>query len=349
MSKRVRVLVVALVSATALTAAASATAAFRPAIAVGTQPPTLQGTTTQIRVTVPREDDALFRATIFAPTGYSIRALSAAPGTMLGTVTAQVEVREPIAGAVLPLQGQVVQSVPETYAAQAAACVPGATVTTVWELILQASGQTLRVPVFVQPIQTGHPLATLVSYRLDICLPSPHIPASAGGATFGAKLINAQMNLRDVFTVPAQRGAYRWRLAATPWPNGPGLPNAAGTVTAQGRVMLPAAIAIRTSSARRVLTIRGSVTEAGEPVRRQRIRVRVGNRNYNVTTTTGGAYTLRVRVPGRAARTTVTVTAAIPARTIPCTDFPAIISGATCVSETLQFWTMSRSVRPRVR
>lgn len=345
MTKRVRMLLLGLAGVASLAFAGSALAAFTPSLAIGTQPPTLGSAgTTSIRLTVPRDDDALFRAQIFAPNGYQAT-LSQAPGTTLGTVTAQVQVREPIAGAVLPVSGNIIVTDQATVGAAAAQCTGTPAHAAYWILVLQASGQELRVPAFVDPAPAA--LTTSVSYVITVCLPSPHIPVAAGGATFGAKLINAQLNLRGVFTAPSVRSPFRWHVVATPWPNGPGLPNAAGTVTAQGRVDLPARINVSTSSRRRVLTVRGTVVEGEQGVRGQTITVRVANRNYRVRTGTGGAFRVTVRFR-RPTRTSVTVTAAIPARGVACTT-ASPFAPIPCVSETLQFFTVSRTVRARVR
>jgi hypothetical protein len=339
MTKRVRLLLLACASVASLALAGSALAAFTPALAIGTQPPTLNSLgTTSIRLTVPRDDDALFRAQIYAPTGYQA-VLGQAPGTNLGTVTAQVQVREPIAGAVLPVSGNIIVTDQATVGAAAAQCTGTASHAAYWVLVLQASGQELRVPVFVDPAPAQ--LQTSVAWVLTVCLPSPHIPVALGGATFGAKLINAQMNVRGVFRTPAVRGPWRWHVVATPWPNGPGLPNAAGTVTAQGRVALPVRFIIRYTARRGVLTVFGSVVEGDQGLQRRPVTIRIGNRNYRVTTTTGGAFRKVVRrKPGT--RVAVRVTAAVPARPVACTT-PSPFAPVPCVGETLQFWPTARS------
>ena len=201
---------------------------------------------------------------IYAPTGYTA-VLAQAAGTQVGTVEAQVQVREPIAGAVLPLTGTITAASPAAYTANQ--CAPG-THAAVWLLSLQAAGQTLTVPVYVD--QTVGTETAIGAYKLTVCLPSPNIPASAGGATFGAKLILAQLNFsQGVFTTPINSGTFRWHMLATPWPaTAAGPPNAAGTVAAQGRVGLPARVTLRATSKKGRVTITGSVLEATTGVNR---------------------------------------------------------------------------------
>jgi hypothetical protein len=328
-----------------LAAASSAMAAFTPQIAVSQRPMTTSAATategrgtTVIRITVPRTDDALFRADIYVPSGYQAP-LAQNVGTDIGDVTAQVEVREPVAGAVLPVAGNILVENPANHTASP--CAPGVHAA-VWMLVLAAAGQELRVPMYVDP--TSGAEANLGAYRLRVCLPSPHIPASSGGATFGAKLILAQLNLVNVFRTPSVSGEYLFRLIATPWA-APATPNAAGTVEARATIGLPARLTIATSVRGRTLRVTGSLLEGPAGVSRATVVVRVGNRSYRVRTTPAGRYTLTVRFR-RATRTTVRATAAVGVRTTPCAS-PVVAPGG-CVSHTLAFFSAA-SVSRRVR
>lgn len=344
MKTRLRVLVLACASIGALTVASSAMAAFVPSIGVRHATPTLNASSAQvIRVVVPRDHDPLFRAVIYVPTGYTAT-LNQAAGTQIGTVGAQVQVREPIAGAVLPLEGTIRTDNPATHAANQ--CAPGPHAA-VWVLTLTASGQTLTVPVYVDP--TTGTEAAIGAYKLTVCLPSPNIPQSQGGATFGAKLILAQLNLQSgVITTPANRGEFRWHMLATPWPATAGPPNAAGTVSAIARADLPARINnLRVTSARGRVTVRGGVVEGSRGVASRRVTVRIGNRTFFAQTNTGGAFRLTV-ARKRGTRITVTVTAAIPERPASC-SVPSPFPGVNCVSETLQSFTVTATTRHRVR
>jgi hypothetical protein len=339
-------LLLACTGAVGLVLASSAMAAFVPSIAIRHAPPTLNSNgATSIRVSVPRDDDPLFKATIYAAPGYTA-VINQAAGTQIGTVSAQVLVREPIAGAVLPLNGTITTANPADFASNQ--CAPGVH-GAVWLLSLPApSGPPLVVPVYVD--QTIGAETALGSYKLQVCLPSPNIPQSAGGAAFGAKLILAQLNFQQgVFTTPLNRGTYRWQMVATPWPtSAAGPPNAAGTVSAQGRAMLPVTMALSATSRRGLVTITGNVLEATTGLSRQAIRLRVGNRTFTVRTNTGGRYRLVVR-RARGARLAITGTASIAARPLASCSTPSPFPNVNCVSETLQFFVVSRTIRHRVR
>ena len=345
MTTRVRMLLLACTGAVGLVLASSALAAFVPAIGVRHATPTLNSNgPLSIRISVPRDDDPLFRAVIYAPTGYTA-IINQAAGTQIGTVAAQVQVREPIAGAVLPLNGTITTAAPAEHAVNQ--CAPGVH-GAVWLLSLPApSGPPLVVPLYVD--QTLGNETALGSYRLTACLPSPNIPQSAGGAAFGAKLILAQLNFQQgIWSAPVNRGTFRWQLLATPWPTtAAGPPNVAGTVSAQGRVMLPVTVALRATSRRGRVTVTGNVLENTTGVNRQPVRLRVGNRTFTVRTNTAGRFRLVVR-RARGARLAITATANIPERPIPCSA-PSPFPGVACVSETQQFFVVSRTIRHRVR
>jgi hypothetical protein len=344
MTRKFRMLMLGAASLVTLVFAGAALAAFTPTLAIGHTPATPGATATSFRLTVPRDDDALFRALFYVPAGYTAT-LGQAPGTQLGTVAAQVLVREPIAGAVLPLTGSVVVTDQATVGAAVAQCTGTATHAGYWVLVLQAAGQELRVPMVIDPV--SGPLAAAASYVLSVCLPSPHIPVAAGGATFGAKLIQAQLNLNNVLTAPSSGGTHRWNVVTTPWPNGPGLPNAAGTVTAQGTAALPGAVSVSAKSKKRVLTITGRLTEGGRGIGSRTVTLRVGTKNYSVRTNAAGTYRKIVRI-AKGSRVAIRATAAVPARTGACTA-TSPFAPIPCVSETSQFFTATRSIVARVR
>jgi hypothetical protein len=150
-----------------------------------------------------------------------------------------------------------------------------------------------------------------------------------------------------VITAPSTRGTFRWHILATPWPNAAGPPNVAGTVEAQGRVMLPARVNLRATSRNGRMTVTGGVVEADTGVARQPVRLRVGRRSFTVRTNAGGSFRLIVR-QRRGARVAITATANIPARTISCSS-PSPFPGISCVGETLQFFVLTRSITHRVR
>lgn len=340
MTARLRTTLFACAALVGLAAASSATAAFTPRLEVSQNPPRTGAGTTIMRLTIPREHDALFRADFYVPTGFT--ATTPAIGSTIGTVAAQVEVREPVAGAVLPVTGNIVAENPANFTTSP--CAPGLHAQ-VWSLVLAAAGQELRLPVYVDP--TAGAETALGAYKIRACLPSPHIPASQGGATFGLKVILAQLNFTGAFTPPSSSGDYAFRVIATPWA-APATPNAAATAEAQGHLLLPATFTLRGTSARRVLTVRGTLREGGQPVANQRVTVRVGRKNYAVRTNAGGVF--RVTVRFRAATTTTArASAVVAARDQACPGGPSP-APAGCVSNTKAFYTVtSATIRVRVR
>ncbi len=162
MTRKFRMLMVGAASLVTLVFAGAAYAAFTPTLAIGQTPPTAGSSATSFRLTVPRDDDALFKASFYVPAGYTA-SLGQAPGTQLGTVAAQVLVREPIAGAVLPLTGALVVTDQATVGAVGRAVHadcrrPHAAY---WVLVLQAAGQELRVPIVIDPAPAALSLRSL--------------------------------------------------------------------------------------------------------------------------------------------------------------------------------------------
>jgi hypothetical protein len=245
-------------AAVALVWSGSALAAYTPQFIVNHSPNSVASATTKITINVPREDDATFKVTFYAPPGYQ-GVLGQAAGTQVGTVAASVQALRISPDAVLPLTGTIVTADPARFAANQ--CAPG-THRAVWLLRLEAAGRTLEVPVYLD-VPEG-PEASFSSFKFQACLPSPHLPEEVGGAAFGAKLLNAQLQLQSgLLTTPATAGRYVWPAIFTPWPNGPGLPNAAGTVQSRGIAQIPGQATLRAQYTARTNTYRltGSVTE----------------------------------------------------------------------------------------
>jgi hypothetical protein len=115
------------------------------------------------------------------------------------------------------------------------ACTGTTTHAAWWVLVLTAAGQTLEVPLFVDPSPASLPFSPLLAYQLVVCLHPSDIPESAGGAAFGAKVFEANFTIKGIFS-PTTSGDNVWRLLATPYTPGKGTANAAGTVEAQSFV-----------------------------------------------------------------------------------------------------------------
>ena len=218
MSKTIRMLLLGLVGALALTSTGTALAAYNsPQLRV-----TDAGTSLAIRYSVSATDDPTAKLTFYAPTGYTA-ALNAAAGTTLGTVTAQGTATD-LAGALLPLTGTVQAraatgtftsapgSQPTPLAAAATQCTGTATHTAFWVLILQAAGQTLELPVFVDAPAAGVNASAFASASIQACLPPPDVPTGTPGrATFGFKLTQVDFRVNNVFT-GSSTGQPRWRV-----------------------------------------------------------------------------------------------------------------------------------------
>ncbi len=348
MTKGIRLLLLGVATTVSLAFAGSALAAFTPTMSVSAKPSRTGATgLSAIRVTVPRDDDALARIQIFAPSGYTAT-FGQAGGAQIGSISAQVQVREPIAGAVLPITGTILVTDAATVGAAVTLCTGSPMHTALWVLVLSASGTELRVPVAVD--QAAGPVAAFASYVVTICLPNPNIPVEQGGATFGAKLIQAQLNIRNVFGTPASAGDFVWRAVATPWPNGPGAPVAANTREARAHILLPTGLTVAAKAGKKVrgvrtVTISGNARENTSGISGASVRITVGRTTKTVTTSANGAYKTTFRL--RKGRYTASVGLTVEERTAPS---PCATAGPfapiPCATETLPFYEAVTSPIP---
>jgi hypothetical protein len=250
-----KTLLVAAAAALSLAFAGSALAAYTPHLSITHTPLTLAGGgATDLTVAFDQADDATAKVTIYVPQGYT-GTLGQAAGTQLGTIDASI-----IAFAIsptqpLPLKGVITADDPAKYVANP--CAPG-THEAVWLLRLQAAGTELAVPGYVDTV-TAPTEAPLGKFKLQFCLPSPYIPASAGGAMLGAKLVSATLHLSNLFALPAQNGNYGWTAVTTPYTVGTGTPNAAGTVQARAFVQLPAQLTLKAKVKKKRATLSGAL------------------------------------------------------------------------------------------
>src|SRR6476620_1362937 len=137
---------------------------------------TQAGTLTTIKASLDPNDDATASVRILAPAGTQVTTTQA-PGKALG-----------LAGADLPLEGQLVVAAPgQVPAASQTACLQTTAPTATWVMVLSAAGQTLQVPTYLIAPAGGQ------AY-IQICLPPPDVPAGTPGrATFGAKVYSAEL------------------------------------------------------------------------------------------------------------------------------------------------------------
>jgi hypothetical protein len=298
---------------------------------------------TVVKSSLDPNDDPTASVRIFAPVGTQLTTTQA-PGTVLGPVNAIVKALD-LAGADLPLQGQLVVAAPgQVPGATQTACIGTAAPLATWVMVLSAAGQTLTVPTFLVP--TSGTQAALGPAYIQVCLPPPDLPiGTPGRATFGAKLYSAELTVGGVFGV-VPTGA--WVSFWTPYNPGAGTVNAAGTVASPAAIA-PGAVTIAARRRARGATITGRVTQAGQ-ARAATVTIfggaRAGSlrRLGRVQTRANGAYTFAART-GTFYRATAV---GAPGAAAPlCTQLgPAL--GVPCVNPTVNGFTVqTRVVRKR--
>lgn len=360
MKKAIRLLTVAGVTFGALVLSGTAMAAYTtPRLEILNPSERLGGGgPLTIRVTQARADDATFRLVIYVPQGYVTSLVPAAGMPQIGTLSGRIQVGAISPDAEAPFTGRILGDstyTPQEYP-QGAACTSGlgqTNIDAVYVLELTASGQTLRVPMYVSAITTGAE-ATFASGRMVACLPSPYIPPAQGGAQLGAKLVAANLTFTDLFTNPNTAGDWRWRAFWTPWTVGTATPNPAGTVETQAVDRIPVQLAITSARYRRpFVRITGSLLENRQGRARAVIQVYVGRtargvrRVTNVRTNARGVYTARIRLTRRGpiwVRTRVVMPAATQDGCAQRTN-PAV----NCIRTTFSAYTLFNNRRVRAR
>ena len=261
MSTAIRMLLLGVVGVYALSSTGTALAVYlSPTLIVSDAPPSTTITYWQIA----NNEDPTAKLTFYAPTEYSA-SLTQPAGQTIGTVSAEGTAAD-LGGALLPLTGTVqVRPASGTYlsgsthvpiAAAATQCTGTATHTAYWVLVLQAAGQTLELPVFVDQV-TAAPESAFASSKIQACLPPPDLPpGTPGRATFGFKLLRADFKVNGVY-MSAGTGQPRWRMLATPYTPGLGSPNAASTIEAQSVIGFPRSATLRKPA---VKAVNGFVT-----------------------------------------------------------------------------------------
>jgi hypothetical protein len=287
----------------ALAVPSTALAAFKPKLVVSHTPPNVSASTTSILIQLTRDDDALAKLTFYVPLGYRGE-LTQAVNTQLGTVQSRVQATAISDDAIIPING-VVRVADGTQAAIAGAslqCTQTATHTAFWVLALEAAGQQLAVPVFVDTVSAG-PEAAFASFKLQICLPPPATAAQ------GAKVLEATLALQNVFTAPTTAGQFVWPGIFTPYASKAGPINPAGTVEARGIVRLPAQVTLKgkiTSKKKRTIRLSGTVTENRQGVAGVTVEILIGSRALlKVTTNGSGAFSVNLKRTGKGKVTTV--------------------------------------------
>ena len=186
---------------------------------------------TDLDLTLADQGPPAAKIVLYVPTGYSV-----ALGQPVGTKIADVSAKVTAGGSQLLPNGQVVVDSPAKYASdpKAQACAPG-THAAVW--LIQIG--TLAIPMFVDPA------TSLGSYQAQLCLPSPEVAESAGGAPGGVRLLEADLDFANTFTNPAAAGLGTWRAFVTPYTSGTAVSNPAGTVEVRSIAIFPFTVSLK--------------------------------------------------------------------------------------------------------
>ena len=260
MSRTLRISMLAGAASAALALAGNALA--KPQLLVSGAPTTAASAATTIEVKEAKEDAAPARIAIYIPTGYTANTTQA-PGTQIGTVHADLQALAISPDAIIQADGTLLTADPAALVTNT--CSPG-THAAVWLLHVTVSGQTIDVPVYVDP--TSGAEAALGVAKLVLCLSNPYEQAvpPTSRAPFGVKIIDAKLSLAaGVITNPSSGGPYLWRTVITPWTVNGAAPNALGTLEAQSIVNLPS----NASLTAKVRTVRKTTTVGG----RKRVKV----------------------------------------------------------------------------
>ena len=262
MTGHLRTTLVAAVAVATLVFANAALAANTATISVWHTPMVLAGSiSTTIHVSIPQTTDGIAVVNIYVPSGYGAT-LGQPAGTSIGNVDATALAHD--GGLTLPLSGPVTTDDPAKHASDQ--CSPG-TNAGVWNMNLSVAGQTLVLPIYVNP--TAGPATALGAYNLRICLPPWDVPVGTPGRAFdGAQLLDAKFTVNKIFTTPTTAGMLKWDTLFTPYTPGKGTPNAAGTFEARAFVPIPILLGARVSYVKKknTWTLSGTATEGGLPV-----------------------------------------------------------------------------------
>ncbi len=323
-----------------LATAASAFAAYTPSL-TGQQ----VGTKTTIHVVSSKTDDSTAAIHILSPSAAN---LTATPGTTIGTVTASINAKAISPDAIIPLTGTVVVADPTKYtSATDVACSQAPINAAVWNLVLTAAGQTLNVPVYVDPAPAS--LAALgVQTVMATCLASPDVGAACA-ATLCAKLLDVNFTVNGVFT---KGTSPTWISEFTPYVAGTASPNAAATVTALGLDIKPV-VSLAAKAAKGKAVLAGRVTLAGVAVPGIPVVLLNGTKKIGlVKTNSAGSYVFTAKLrKGSYKLLAGTAAPELPLGTAGCQAIPAGTPGlGPCVSSTIpQYTVLSKIAKVRVK
>jgi hypothetical protein len=338
MNRGIRAAIVAAAAAAVLAAASAASAANTATVAVSTV-----GTSTTIHVSVPQTTDPIAAITFFVPAGYTA-SLTAAAGATIGNVDAQAIGHD--VGLTLPLSGPV--SVASPTAAAGDVCSPG-THGAIWNLNLSVAGQTLVLPLYVDP--TSGAATALGAYQMRICLPPWDVPVGTPGRAFeGAQLLDAKFTVTNIFTAPSGGGVSVWHNLFTPFNPGKGTVNAAGTFEAQSIVGTPS-LSLKVTKTKTGYAAGGKLTQGGQAVSNATVVLLRGSTSSRLIaagatkTGTSGAWAKTGKVVGKKL-TFLKATAAVGETAAPaCVQpLPSAFAPGGCAGATLAAFSVASPV-----
>jgi hypothetical protein len=174
--------------------------------------------------------DSIATVTDYVPAGYTV-ALSRPPGTAIGEATIFVSARiDPISAGLFTDDPAMRMTDP---------CAPGLHAA-VWAAALD----TFPLTIFVDP--TSGDETARGAYKLVYCLP----PADA-------RVVDVDLDLRNVLTSPTTAGLVTWRAFVTPF--------AGSAFEVRSIVAFPQTLGLRPRVAANVLTLHGRLVSAGLP------------------------------------------------------------------------------------
>src|SRR5438132_4200350 len=266
-----------------------------------------------IQVTEDKSDAAPLKITIYIATGFSAT-LGQAAGTQIGTVHADLQALLISADAIIPADGTVLTADPSSAPLMASAtqCTGSAAHAAVWLLHVMVSGQTIDVPVYLDP--TSGAEAALGVAKLQLCLSDPYENAGAARAPFGVKLLNAKLTLNSgIINAPAAAGSYLFRTIITPWNTATPAPDAVHTIEAQSIVSIPASLSLKATvktirqkkgkktTVKNSVLLSGKLLENLQGVAGAKVDIFAGGKKRGSrTTSSSGSYSMSLGLPNKA-------------------------------------------------
>jgi hypothetical protein len=278
-----RLLVASATGCFALAFAATAFAAYKPALVVaGTSHATGGGGAVFIGFTdyqpVDNLDEASGMITLYSPRAYRLK-LGQRDGAPVGALTADIQFTRPLETTTdgLRFRGTLRAGDPAAYVANT--CSPGLH-DAVWTIEEQSVDESakVRLVIYVDRVTSGHESA-FASARMRICLPSPFLPPPLG-LPAGGWLHTVVFSVHGVFWNPNTQGSYTWNGVFVPHTAGTATLDHAKAVQSTSFVRLPARLAMTAKrqklGKRTFAVVTACLTESGYPIRGIRVYILAG-------------------------------------------------------------------------